>query len=1121
MEGAVSHLVGLLQEVPLDGATVEELARTLAAADRLGELGDLLEDSLRRMKRGPQEDAFVRTVARVHWKVRQDMEAAEKLWRRVKLSSPRDVEMLEFYAELYEKEEDYKRLLSVLASLQAAQVPVQDKVATGRRMAIIAEEKLANHEKAIDIWKGVARIAPGEPEVRQALKRLFRLTEKWNALLEFFKEEVAAQPAEPVEQKVALHKEMLAIYQDHLRLEVMVINTYNAILQVDHANREALDALAERYEKAARWNDLIGVLKRKAEIEQDPDELVELLRQTASLYLERFSNQAQAVKPLEQILEMRPDDRETLGTLKEIYRQRRSWKQLLSVLTREADATSGEERAALLEEAALLAQERLNQPEQAIELWQARLAMAAGALPPQVVGALDTLYSRGKLFKELTGLLRLQLERLPEEDESCYPIQCRLGRLLVSPLDRQTEAITVWREALAMAPPGDHEPRQALEALYRQSEAWDELEELLSSPGDQAHLADLLEKVARSHAASEMRAALWRRIICIAAGTLADENRVLRARESLLELEPENIGVVRELVPVYRQRSSWSRLSAMLEILLQHEEDGAARRSLYLQLWQLHETQIGDAAAAFRWCGKAFAESPSPEIERELVRLAGKTDAWEPLVLIGREVAGKLDDAGYQLSLHLTLGEICMSRLGWVEEAIGYFSLALAADADSRVALDALEKLYARTKQWPQLLDVLVRSVALTTDDAERTAVFFRIAQINEEFLDEPEQAIAAFVAVLDLDRRNGEALFGLERLYGALQDWPKLAEVVEQQVALAEATAQRGDRLFLLARLHEEHLGDLSRAVDLFAELIQLDADHQGAVQHLEGLLERGVEPRLVASLLEPVYRARGDWPRLAGVLDVLRQGEKVVAARVRLLKEVAALAENRLQDAPRAFSRLLEAFGLTPEDRMLWDELDRLTGELQRWDELASAFSTAVEGPEESLGLSDRLELALRVAEVREKQRRSADAASAYLRALELDESAVTAILALERLHAQLEQWPQLVEILERKAALAVGDDERCSILAAICSLQEEQLHAPAAAILTYLRILEIDHQRLDAWFALERLYDEAGRFDELAALLVRLIGVQGDSEQGIAARFRLGQAQQLQLDQPLAAV
>ncbi|MBM4321854.1 MAG: hypothetical protein FJ125_18435, partial [Deltaproteobacteria bacterium] len=47
VEGAVSHLVGLLQEVPLDGATVEELARTLAAADRLGELGDLLEDSLR------------------------------------------------------------------------------------------------------------------------------------------------------------------------------------------------------------------------------------------------------------------------------------------------------------------------------------------------------------------------------------------------------------------------------------------------------------------------------------------------------------------------------------------------------------------------------------------------------------------------------------------------------------------------------------------------------------------------------------------------------------------------------------------------------------------------------------------------------------------------------------------------------------------------------------------------------------------------------------------------------------------------------------------------------------------------------------------------------------------
>lgn len=1120
-EARIGELTARLQENPADEPALAELAPLLAAAGRLAELGEIAEDALRRIKRGPQEEALVRTVARIHWRQRKDMEAAEKVWRRVKLAAPRDEEMLGFYAELYEREEDYKRLLSVLASLQAVQAAVPDKVATGRRMAAIAEDKLGNHEKAIDIWKSVARIAPDEPEVRQSLKRLFRVTEKWNALLEYYKEEIAALPAGAVEDKVAIHKEMLAIYQDHLHLDVMVINTYNAILQIDPTNSEALDALAERYEKAARWNDLIGVLKRKSEIEQDPDALVELLRRTATLYLERFSNQAQAVKPLEQILEMRPEDRDTLHTLKDIYRQRRSWKQLLSVLIRETETVTGEARATLLEEAATLAQERLNQPDQAISLWQARLAMAEGALPAQTVEALDGLYSRGKHYEELTRLLQLQLERLPAGSASCYPILCRLGRLLVSPLDRQAEAIRIWREALAMAPPGDAEPRQALEQLYRQAEAWDELEDLLAAASDQAHLADLLERAARSHAAVDVRAALWQRVIRIASGGLADENRVLRAREALLELEPENIEVVRELVPVYRQRSAWSRLSDMLEILLQHEKDGPSRRALYEQLWGLHEQQIGDTGVAFRWCGKAFSEFPGPDTEAELVRLASKTDAWESLVLIGRAVARELQDPDYRLSLQLTLGGICMTRLGWVEEAIGYFSQALTADPESRVALEALEKLYARTEQWPRLLEVLERSVPLAGDDAQKIAIHFRIAQINEESLDAPQQAIEAFIAVLDLDATNAEALAGLERLYTALAAWPKLAEVVQRQVALAAAPAAKADRLFLLARIHEEHLDELSRSVDLYAELLALDAEHADGVAHLEALLERGVEALRVAALLEPVYRARGDWRRLAGVLDVLRSGERDPLRRVALLKEVAGLAEEKLDELPRAFARLLEAFGLSPEDRSLWDELDRLASTLQRWDELAEAFAAGVEGPAEALGLADRLELALRVAEVREKQDRLADAARAYHRALELDESSSAAILALERLHAQLGEWSALVEILERKAALADGDAERCAILGRICTLQEHELADPATAIQTYLRILDIDPVRIEPWLALERLYDEARRYGELAALLVRLIEVQGDSPEGSAARYRLGQVQEAHLGDPLAAV
>ena len=1120
-QGAQDHFAAAFELIPTDEALHTDTLEVLGGFGLHTETTQLLEPALRRMRRGRQEQALVRTLARVHWHERGDVTAAEKLWRRVKLGAPRDPEMLSFYAELYAQQGDHKRLLSALASLQAAQPDVDDKVETGRRMARLAEEELDNLDKAIDVWKGIGRIAPNLPEVRESLKRLYRLTGKWNALLEYHKQEIGALAADATEEKVAIYEQMITIYQEHLHLDVMVINTFNALLQVDPTNGAALDALSERYEAAARWNDLIGVLKRKEAQEEDADARIELLRRIATLYLERFRNQAQAVKPLEKVLELRPDDRGAMETLKGIYRQRRDWRSLLGVLAREVDTVEGDERATLLEEAAGLAQERLNKPDQAIGFWRQRLELAEGALPEQAVEALDALYTRARQHGDLAGLLALQLERMSAGPQERYGVLCRLGRLLISPLERPEEAVATWSEALEIAPEGDAEPRQALERLYLDAQAWDELEALLQAALQTDHLADLLERAAQEQGSGEQQAALWRRVIAIAAGPLQDEDRVLRAREALLNIEPDNLDVVRALVPVYRERAAWERLSAMLEKLLEHEEQPDERLQLFRSLWALHEEQLGDDGVAFRWCATAFAEFPGADVEAELVRLAERTDAWESLVLRAREVAERLEDSAYQLSLHLTLGEICRSRLGWVDESIEYFGRALLEDPDCAPALDALEDLYARSEGWGKLLEVLQRKLALADQDGERYSIQLRIAQLNEEFLEAPEDAIAAFSALLDLDAGSLEALRGLERLYRAQQQWPELAETLQRQVELAEDVELRSDRIFALALIHEDHLDARPRAVELYAQLLDLDAAHGPTVRRLEGLLARPVEPQRVAGLLEPVYRERQDWEKLADVLAVLVEGADGPGAQVALLKEVAQIAEDRLDDPSRALDGLLQAFPIVPTDHLIWDELDRLAGALEAWNRLAAAFGDAVEDPDNELPAEDRLELALRVAEVREKQERPEEAAAAYTRALELDESSEPAIGALQRLYVQLERWRALADILELKAGLQDDAAERCAILFRVAALLEENLEAPAEAIGTYLRIIDLAPERLDAWLALERLYGAAGQHRELGDVLTRLIESQGRSEEGLAAQHRLGQVQQLHLGDPLGAL
>ena len=82
--------------------------------------------------------------------------------------------------------------------------------------------------------------------------------------------------ASEVDQKVQCYLEMVPIYRDRMKLEVMVINTYAAILALRPDHAEALVALAERYEAQGRWGDLAGVLMRQAQAVTDAAQKVAL-----------------------------------------------------------------------------------------------------------------------------------------------------------------------------------------------------------------------------------------------------------------------------------------------------------------------------------------------------------------------------------------------------------------------------------------------------------------------------------------------------------------------------------------------------------------------------------------------------------------------------------------------------------------------------------------------------------------------------------------------------------------------------------------------------------------------------------------------------------------------------
>ena len=69
------------------------------------------------------------------------------------------------------------------------------------------------------------------------------------------------------------------------------------------AELEKLDEAIAKFEQQKRWSDMIRSILKKAELVQEPAEKVELFRTAGTLYLERSSNQAEAIKCFEQLLE--------------------------------------------------------------------------------------------------------------------------------------------------------------------------------------------------------------------------------------------------------------------------------------------------------------------------------------------------------------------------------------------------------------------------------------------------------------------------------------------------------------------------------------------------------------------------------------------------------------------------------------------------------------------------------------------------------------------------------------------------------------------------------------------------------------------------------------------------
>jgi golgin subfamily B member 1 len=997
-----------------------------------------------------------------------------------------------------------------------------EKISDDVRAAMDAAHKAesAGPDKGIEAWRKIVQANPTLRAPRRELQRVYHKAERWNALIELMKEEVEKLPDTTPDEKVALLYEMVDIYKTRLKLDTMVVNTYNAILALRPTEQRALDAMAAQFEHMKRWPDLIGVLQKKAPTLAAGPEQVELYLRIAGLFQEKFSNVAEAIKAYEKVLELDSGNATAIAYLKQNYEKRRDWEKLIGVHQKEIERIKDPaERGAKFIEVAKLASEKLKKPSVSIELWQK--VLDANPTHLEALGELEKLYEREKVWDKLADVMETQARLIDDRTKKVAALQ-KLGILFTDKVNEPARATAAWR-ALLDVEPENKRGQDALKKLYLQQKNFDELEKFYAAQNKYDEYIRVLERQAETED-DATKIVLNVKIAELYRDRLHKADRAMRAYEKVLSLDAQNLPAAEALIPLYEGAKDARKLVGALEIQLGHTRGAGERTGRMRRLAELSEQQLKDKPAAYGWYLKLFAEDPRADGARaEIERLAKETGGWAELVGAYEAAYGKSGDD--RLALMMVVARVQEEELAEPDKALATNVEILKLDGNNAQAIAALERLYLRTERYDELLGIYEKKLRLEGDKEAQKEIRYKVASIFELEIKDNAKAIGAYQDILKDSPDELQAFRALDRIYVATQQWNELSPVIMRELKLVPPgdTSAIVELKFRLGALREQHLGDVKGAIDMYRDILDLEPTHAGARAALERRLGDEDNQLVAAAILEPIYERTEEWARLIEVHEIQLKREKTQSNRVSLLLRIGELQASKIGDGDKAFDAYARAFREDPHTTQARTELERLATISEAWPQFVSLYEAAIEKlkPEGVEAILLR-ELLIKVAEAYDEKLEKPEKATEYFRrAQDIDPDDLTAVEALERLYTRNERWPELLQVYRKKAELTADPAGREQIYFRMAYLWEEMLGNVDEAIATYKEVLGGDSANVKALKALDRLYLSQSQWRPLADNLNRQLQLTDDKPETIGLLVRLAALRERELGEVAAAV
>jgi tetratricopeptide (TPR) repeat protein len=948
----------------------------------------------------------------------------------------------------------------------------------------IWEDKLAQPRNAWQCYNKAFALSPTFlPDIRAA-RRLASQVGNWNVAVQIIDSELAATRS-PAQRAHLLHTRGRLLEEKLGRAEDARA-AYEAALAENPAHLEVLRQLERMAVAASDWPRVLDLRQRQLAQTDEPQVRVQLLLGLARLQLSHTQDGKAVERTYRQVLELEPQNRIALTALRRLYHASGRWEPLVEVLLHEAALL--EEPAAAAERlyrAARLLKEQLGDDERALQCLQQALELVPG--DHMVLAEMAQLVEGLMRWQDLVQVLQRQVQVITDRQE-LVALYFKLGTLLETRLLNEDQAIPCYQRVVELD--AHYLPAlQALGKLYYRKGLWD-------------HLVRMYEVEVREALDDKQRATRLYKLAEILEERLGHHDQAIQQYEACLEFNAGFLPALQALSRLYTRFSRWDALIQMHERDLANTRDQDQRVFLLDKIGSLWEEKLNNVDKAIETYQRILEINPNhlPAI-RSLGKLYARVDRWADIIRVNELEAQLVNDQKQVISLLHRNGEIYEEKLNDKDQAIALYKQVLGLSPAYLPALQSLGRLYFQKGLWADLISMYRQEMEVTQNPSLQATLLYKIGELYEERLAQPDEAMESFREVLRLQPTSFPALKALRRIYRKRQDWESLIDVLEREAGALEDPAQKALSLFQAAEIWEHKHARPERAVDVYQRILQLVPAHGPALQALVRL-----------------HTQMRAWRELLAIHERELKEASSTSRQVEVLFRMAELYAAEVNDLVRAAECHERLLALEPGHMPSLEALERIYLQQRNYPALLKVHEAQAER------VSDpRFQAALqsRLADIKETRIQPPQNASAhYLKLLRLEPDNQEAARALDILYHRFGTWHGLRLLYERELAQVQTLDEAVDLCLRIADLSESRLNLPAVAIHYLQEALRLEPGNLPAVKALKRLYQSQGDAQATIDMLGREGQLTRDPHQSVSNLLQAGQVYRDQFQAPAKA-